>query len=650
MIHFFSPAACAAPIGRLSCIVGPLGVLLALLLPGAAQAQAPAWAAAVAVMGGSTAADNSSSVLATAVDSRGNVFVTGSFRGTVAFGSTVLTSAGSFGDFDLFVAKYVPSTATWAWAQRGGGTLNDVGQSIAVSGSSVYVTGSIQNNTADDSQVRFGSASTARQNGASTTLTADLVVAKYTDNGASATLGWTQVGGGTSGDVGIGIAASGASVYVTGTITNNTADASQVRFGGGGTAPGTSPQNGASATTTADLVVAKYTDNGSSATLGWTQVGGGTGNDVGIGIAVSGASVYATGYINNNSANGNGVIFGGGGTAPGTVPVNGASATTTADLVVAKYTDNGSSATLGWTQVGGGTGNDVGIGIAASGASVYATGYTNNNSADASQVRFGGGGTTPGTLLQNGASSNNTADLVVAKYTDNGSSATLGWTQVGGGTGNDLGRSIALSGASVYVTGSITNTTTDASQVRFGGGGTAPGTVQVNGASTASSDDLVVAKYTDNGASATLGWTQVGGGTGNDLGLGIAVSGQNVLTAGYVTSSASFGSFAVAAAAGLNTAVLARLVDNTLTPLPVRAAGSPAPAGLLALAPNPSRATTLSGAEAGAPVAVFDALGRPVLTATADAAGTARLVLPTGLAPGVYVVRSGARAVRLAVE
>ena len=300
--------------------------------------------------------------------------------------------------------------------------------------------------------------------------------------------------------------------------------------------------------------------------------------------------------------------------------------------------------------MGGGTGNDVGIGIAASGASVYATGYTNNNSADASQVRFGGGGTTPGTLLQNGASSNNTADLVVAKYTDNGSSATLGWTQVGGGTGNDLGRSIALSGASVYVTGSITNTTTDASQVRFGGGGTAPGTVQVNGASTASSDDLVVAKYTDNGASATLGWTQVGGGTGNDLGLGIAVSGQNVLTAGYVTSSASFGSFAVAAAAGLNTAVLARLVDNTLTPLPVRAAGSPAPAGLLALAPNPSRATTLSGAEAGAPVAVFDALGRPVLTATADAAGTARLVLPTGLAPGVYVVRSGARAVRLAVE
>ena len=551
--------------------MGPLGVLLALLLPGAAQAQAPAWAAAVAVMGGSTAADNSSSVLATAVDSRGNVFVTGSFRGTVAFGSTVLTSAGSFGDFDLFVAKYVPSTATWAWAQRGGGTLNDVGQSIAVSGSSVYVTGSIQNNTADDSQVRFGSASTARQNGASTTLTADLVVAKYTDNGASATLGWTQVGGGTSGDVGIGIAASGASVYVTGTITNNTADASQVRFGGGGTAPGTSPQNGASATTTADLVVAKYTDNGSSATLGWTQVGGGTGND-------------------------------------------------------------------------------VGIGIAASGASVYATGYTNNDSADASQVRFGGGGTTPGTLLQNGASSNNTADLVVAKYTDNGSSATLGWTQVGGGTGNDLGRSIALSGASVYVTGSITNTTTDASQVRFGGGGTAPGTVQVNGASTASSDDLVVAKYTDNGASATLGWTQVGGGTGNDLGLGIAVSGQNVLTAGYVTSSASFGSFAVAAAAGLNTAVLARLVDNTLTPLPVRAAGSPAPAGLLALAPNPSRATTLSGAEAGAPVAVFDALGRPVLTATADAAGTARLVLPTGLAPGVYVVRSGARAVRLAVE
>ena len=43
---------------------------------------------------------------------------------------------------------------------------------------------------------------------------------------------------------------------------------------------------------------------------------------------------------------------------------------------------------------------------------------------------------------------------------------------------------------------------------------------------------------------------------------------------------------------------------------------------------------------------VIDAVGRLVLNATADAAGSAALVLPNGLATGVYVVR----AVRLAVE
>jgi hypothetical protein len=47
-------------------------------------------------------------------------------------------------------------------------------------------------------------------------------------------------------------------------------------------------------------------------------------------------------------------------------------------------------------------------------------------------------------------------------------------------------------------------------------------------------------------------------------------------------------------------------------------------------------------------VQVLDALGRQVATATADATGTA--ALPAGLAPGVYVVRAGAQALRLTVE
>ncbi|MGI4759175.1 MAG: T9SS type A sorting domain-containing protein [Janthinobacterium lividum] len=75
-------------------------------------------------------------------------------------------------------------------------------------------------------------------------------------------------------------------------------------------------------------------------------------------------------------------------------------------------------------------------------------------------------------------------------------------------------------------------------------------------------------------------------------------------------------------------------------------------AGGLALFPNPiaGGATTLVGANAGARVQMLDALGRVVTTATADAAGTAHLTLPVGVASGVYVVRTEAQGLRLLVK
>ncbi len=113
------------------------------------------------------------------------------------------------------------------------------------------------------------------------------------------------------------------------------------------------------------------------------------------------------------------------------------------------------------------------------------------------------------------------------------------------------------------------------------------------------------------------------------------------------------------ASAGRNT--LGQLGDGTTTnatrfdrlrplgtsqPLPVLATG-PASSGLN-LYPNPAPGrATLRGATPGASVFVLDALGRPVLRATADAAGTARF---SGLPTGLYLVRSDSRTLRLAVE
>jgi uncharacterized delta-60 repeat protein len=71
----------------------------------------------------------------------------------------------------------------------------------------------------------------------------------------------------------------------------------------------------------------------------------------------------------------------------------------------------------------------------------------------------------------------------------------------------------------------------------------------------------------------------------------------------------------------------------------------------LSLFPNPASGTaTLAGATPGTLVQVLDALGREVATATADAAGSAALVLPRGLTSGLYVVRAGGSALRLTVE
>jgi len=73
-----------------------------------------------------------------AVDTSGNSYVTGYFKGTAAFGSTTLTNSGNF---DIFVAK-LDSNGNWLWSKNVGGTQNIFGYSIAVDAiGNSYVTG-----------------------------------------------------------------------------------------------------------------------------------------------------------------------------------------------------------------------------------------------------------------------------------------------------------------------------------------------------------------------------------------------------------------------------------------------------------------------------------------------------------------------------
>ena len=621
------------------------GLLLALwLLAPPAQAQAPAWVLATAAT--SHLAGSGSVIHDMAADASGNLLVTGSFNGQVTFGTTTLTSAG-VGDF--FIAKYLTATNTWAWAQRGGGQGDDAGLAIAVSGTSVYVAGNITNDRANTAGVTLTSASPGTGSssvpvaGSSMGITADIFVAKYTDTGSGATLGWAQVAGGTAFDYAQDLAVSGSSVYITGYITNNLTNQRGVVFGGNGTVVGTAVQAGASAISSQDLVVAKYTDNGGSATFQWSQVGGGTYDDFGSGVAVSGANVYVTGSYSNDKANSGQVLFGGAGTIPGTASQVGMATSISSDLVVAKYVDNGSSATLGWTQTGGGSVGDGGYSIAVSGNKVYVAGVLTNDSANSRAVVFGGSGATAGTVQVNGATATSSYDMLLAKYTDNGPTATLNWTQVGGGTDYDAGTKVLANGPNVYVAGLLSNDADNGNSAIFGGSGTVVGTASQAGATATSSYDILVAKYTDNGAAATLDWTQVGGSPQRDLIGPLALANSRLYVGGAVVPAATFGSLSIGAPAGSFVGFLGAVSATVLAATPPLGATS------YALFPNPAPGpATLSGAAPGTAVQVFDALGRRVATATADASGAA--ALPAGLVPGLYLVRAGAGTVRWAVE
>jgi hypothetical protein len=78
---------------------------------------------------------------ATALDSQGNIYVTGNFYGTVKFGPYRQDASG---ESDIFVAKLDPA-GNWLWAVRAGGTNTDKSNSIAVDqAGNAYLTGSFR--------------------------------------------------------------------------------------------------------------------------------------------------------------------------------------------------------------------------------------------------------------------------------------------------------------------------------------------------------------------------------------------------------------------------------------------------------------------------------------------------------------------------
>ncbi|WP_460676126.1 T9SS type A sorting domain-containing protein [Hymenobacter coalescens] len=439
------------------------GIASCLASAGAAQAQAPDWQS---VLNTTQTVGNSSTVTATAVNAAGDVFLAGTIRGSVSFGSTVVSSTGGT---EAFVAKWTPglgfrwvqplgvstvahvvvngssvllagaysaasvrlgtsvltsaggtdgylarltdagSSASFDWARSLGGSADDKIYALAASGSSVYIAGDFYSPALAVGNTTLTNAGTG---------TNDAFVAKFTDAGSAGTPEWALRVGSAERDVATALAVSGTSVYLAGSFYG-----SSIALGS------TSLPNTPSALGGSDAFVAKLTDGGSSGTFTWAQhIGGEVFEEVWV-LGVSGSSVYATGRFNSLTAALGSTIL--------------ANASGSFDTFVAKLTDGGNTGAFTWAYRAGGTGHDAGWGVAVRGNSLYVAGAFYSATAT-----FGS------TTLTN-ASSLDTYDLFVTKLVDAGSSASFSWAQRAGGTQDDEARSLALGANRLYIGGYV---------------------------------------------------------------------------------------------------------------------------------------------------------------------------------------------------
>ena len=453
-------------------------------------------------IGGSTL----DSGLGIAVNSTGHAYVTGFTASSEAtFPETVgpdLTF--NFGLGDAFVAKVNPLGTALIYAGYIGGSGFDGGAGIAVDSTGhAYVTGST-----DSSEATFPATvgPDLTFNGPfGGPFVSDAFVAKVNPLGTA--LIYAGYIGGSGFDVGRGIAVdSTGHAYVTGHT-----DSSEATFpatvGPDLTFNGSSP----SPLPGGDAFVAKVNPSGTA--LDYAGYIGGSGDDLGFGIAVDSTDhAYVTGFAGSSEA-----------TFPATVgpdlTFNGIR-----DAFVAKV--NSSGMALIYAGYIGGSGFDVGRGIAVdSTGHAYVTGFT--ASSEATFPVKGGPD-----LTYNGGSFLLRQDAFVAKV--NPSGTALDYAGYIGGSSDDIGLGIAVdSSGHAYVTG-----WTLSSEATF------PVTVGPdlthNGGPAVQPSDAFVAKVNPLGTA--LDYAGYIGGSDLDEGGGIAVdsSGHAYVTGQTFSTQASF--------------------------------------------------------------------------------------------------------------
>jgi uncharacterized protein (TIGR03437 family) len=322
------------------------------------------------------------------LDGSGNVYVAGATASDL-FPTVNATQTLSGQGTDGFIAKLDPTGSNYVYSNYLGGSSDEIVFSLAVdANSNLYVGGATL--SVDFPVTRTGA---QRVNGGGIggfigqfDSTGKLIYCSY--------LG----GGGDDFVLGIGLDGAG-NMYVTGSTASTdfpaTASAFQPKIGGG-----------------TDAYVAKLAPGGA---ITWATYVGGTGDDEANGIAVDAAGAA---YITGGTASTN---------FPTASPYQGANAGGARDIFVSKLSPDG--AKLAYSTYLGGTGDELGNGIAVDrGGNAY-IGGTSNSTNFPSISAFQG-------ALKGGA------DGVVAELSAAGD--TLVFSSFLGGTGNDFVESVAV--------------------------------------------------------------------------------------------------------------------------------------------------------------------------------------------------------------
>ncbi len=343
-----------------------------------------------------------------AVDSKDNVYFTGSFQGVAIFGDTWLTSAGGR---DIFVAM-LNSDGKLQWAAAAGGAGEDVAHGVVLGkDGDLYIAGSFQGSATFGARVL-----TARGKGGSS----DIFVARLSSAGA---FHKATSAGGEDEDVARAVALdTRGKIYITGSSQGT------VPFGAGTVVPG-------SATAKSDIFVAWLdTDLALEGAIG----AGGPGEDTAHGVSVdSRDNVHIAGSFQQTAT------FG---AAPGlTLTSRGKR-----DIFVARYDVKGSR--FAWATAGGGAYDDMAFGVDTddSGNS-YITGRFDDNSVRSwnayAPALFGKHS------LESTKKQSSYGDILVASLD---SAGRFRWARSAGSPGVDTGRGVAADhSGGCYVTGSF---------------------------------------------------------------------------------------------------------------------------------------------------------------------------------------------------